>query len=54
MPLRAAGKGSISGADFANSLVTAADVRRVDALLDKVGDRAGSSVFVAFVITSRF
>ncbi|WIA10401.1 hypothetical protein OEZ85_010593 [Tetradesmus obliquus] len=30
-----AGKGSISGADLANSLVTAADVRRVDALLDK-------------------
>ncbi|KAF6258901.1 hypothetical protein COO60DRAFT_1066567 [Scenedesmus sp. NREL 46B-D3] len=29
-------KGSISGADFANSLVTAADVRSVDALLDKI------------------
>jgi hypothetical protein len=36
----AAGKGSISGADFANSLVTAADVRKVDTLLDKVRHRA--------------
>lgn len=32
-----AGKGVISGADFARSLVTAADVRHVDHLLDKVG-----------------
>eukprot|EP00882_Tetradesmus_deserticola_P020479 GHRQ01022126.1.p1 GENE.GHRQ01022126.1~~GHRQ01022126.1.p1 ORF type:complete len:497 (+),score=187.27 GHRQ01022126.1:565-2055(+) len=29
------GKGIMTGADFANSLVTAADVRRVDELLDK-------------------
>lgn len=32
-----AGKGVISGVDFARSLVTAADVRHVDHLLDKVG-----------------
>jgi hypothetical protein len=40
----AAGRGSISGADFANSLVTAADVRSVDALLDKVRRKNGDSI----------
>lgn len=32
-----AGKGVIKGADFANSLVTAADIKVVETYLDKVG-----------------
>jgi hypothetical protein len=32
----AAGKGVIKGADFANSLVTAADIKVVESYLDKV------------------
>jgi hypothetical protein len=31
-----AGQGSIKGCDFANSLVTAADIKAVDKYLDKV------------------
>jgi hypothetical protein len=34
------GRGWISGTDLARSIVTPADVRRVDALLDKVGAAA--------------
>lgn len=58
MPFRAAanthaGKGTIKGCDFANSLVTAADIRIVDAYLDKVCVNTGSFCALCMCVCGR-